>query len=292
MTIFPIKNFILNIAVVLTLLACIQTSLRAQVQDSIPTAVENVATISLLTCAPGAELYSIFGHSAIRVQDPSKGIDEVYNYGMFSFGTPNFYVKFVKGKLPYWVSKGNFPRFMREYEREQREVFQNELLLTSDEKKEVLAFLENNIKKENRVYAYDFFYDNCSSRIRDVLETTLGERLRWSPKEEKDYTYRNLLDLYLLDSHWSDFGIDLILGKPTDENADVRQQMFLPDFLKLNFESGEVNRNGTWKPLVGPATTLITFPLVASSTPLYKRPLGILLVLLVLIAGLSFWQQN
>ncbi len=267
-----------NIAVLLLLFAA-QVSFA---QDS------TGLKLSLLTCAPGEELYSIFGHSAIRIQNPQTGLDEVYNYGMFSFSAPNFYTKFVRGKLNYWLGKTTFERFVYGYQREERAVIENELLLTSEEKRKVIQFLNVNLRKANRFYKYDFFFDNCSTRIRDVLESVLGNQLVWSDEKAAQPTFDDLLNIYLVDSPWNDFGIDLILGKPTYDKADFRQQMFLPDFLKENMGNGTVNRNGTAVSLLGPSSRVIDFPHVLSSVPFYKRPWFLLSLLFVGLLFLSW----
>ncbi len=245
--------------------------------------------ISLLTCAPGAELYSLFGHSAIRVQDLSTGKDEVYNYGMFSFNTPNFYVKFFRGKLRYWLGKTTFQRFLRQYEYEERAVIENEFLLTAKEKYEVENFLRNNLRRENKFYSYDFFYDNCSSRIRDVMEEVLGDKLQWPEEaQEKLPSFRDQLDVYLIDNPWPDLGIDLVLGKPTDDPADFREQMFLPDFLKDNMSKGFVQRVGEKQNFLGPSKNVLAFPHVTPIVDFYKTPLFLFFCLFVLVAILGW----
>jgi len=274
------KNFLAIVALIFS----IQLS---HAQDS------SDVKISLLTCAPGAELYSLFGHSAIRVQDVSTGKDEVYNYGMFSFKTPNFYVKFFRGKLRYWLGKSSYQRFLRQYEYEERAVIENEFLLTPAENYAVESYLKNNLRKENRFYSYDFFYDNCSSRIRDVMEEVLGESLEWPAQGESTLpSYRDQLDVYLVDKPWPDLGIDLVLGKPTDDDADFRAQMFLPDFLKENMSKGVVRRKGlTERKLLGPDKNLIVFPHVSTSVAFYKRPAFLFTMLLLIVSFLS-WKQS
>src|SRR5690606_34037655 len=142
----------------------------------------------------------------------------VYNYGTFDFDTPNFYVKFARGKLNYILNVTTFDRFIRTYQIEGRWVKRQILNLTETEKQALFNFLENNALPENRDYKYDFFYDNCSTRIRDVLEYILGDKLHY-PENPADsvQTFRNLIDLYLTDLKWSDLGIDLALGAPTDK---------------------------------------------------------------------------
>jgi len=132
------------------------------------------AKVSLLTCSPGSELYSKFGHSAIRVYDPYEGTDIVFNYGLFDFNTPNFYLKFIRGKLPYQLGIQRFYNFMWDYQSEGRKVVETPLMLDLAAQRKLLDFLEYNYRPENRQYPYDFFFDNCASRIRDVVEQSPG----------------------------------------------------------------------------------------------------------------------
>ena len=135
------------------------------------------AQISVLTCGTGDQLYSSFGHSAFRVQDPNHGIDIVYNYGTFDFDTPNFYLKFAGGKLLYSLSRQHFANFLYTYQLENRWVKEQLLDLKTDDKNKLFGFLEENYKPENRYYQYDFIYENCSTKIPEVLRGVLGNSL-------------------------------------------------------------------------------------------------------------------
>ena len=231
-------------------LILVLASSQFSVFSSVPLS-EN-ARISLITCGPGGDLYSTFGHSAIHIYDTQAGIDKVYNYGTFDFDTPNFYTKFTQGKLNYTLAVSDFDRFIRTYQYEGRWVYRQDLRLTGEEKQAVYAFLENNALPENKDYKYDFFYDNCSTRIRDVFEDVLGKNLSY-PDENRDTTatFRQLIDLYLTNHPWSDLGIDLALGFPCDYEAGFRQKMFLPDYLMAGMENAVVTRDGSAEALVG-----------------------------------------
>lgn len=129
--------------------------------------------ISLLTCAPGEEIYSLFGHTAIRYEEPARGIDRVYNYGLFSFNTPNFILRFALGKTDYQLGVEDYRRFAAEYEYFGRSVWQQTLNLTVEEQQQLITLLEENYRPENRIYRYNFFYDNCATRPRDKVEESL-----------------------------------------------------------------------------------------------------------------------
>src|SRR5690554_3803016 len=148
-------------------------------------------SISLLTCGIGDELYSSFGHSAVRIIDHVKGTDEVYNYGTFNYADPNFYTRFTLGKLPYYLDKGTFEDFMYSYQQEKRSVKEQVFQLSLDQKLAIRDFLEQNYLPENRAYAYDFLFDNCSTRIRDLFTQALGPNFFWGEiLNNKQVSYR------------------------------------------------------------------------------------------------------
>jgi len=196
------------------------------------------AEISLLTCSPGTELYSIFGHSAIRVWDPVSGIDYVYNYGVFDFNTPNFYMKFVKGKLLYQIDRTSFNFFVYGYIRENRSVYQQILILSKKEKEQIFSALETNYLPQNRYYLYDFFYNNCCTKIIDLLESQVKDKNYFLHLDNPaNMTFRQNIAIYLSSKEWTKFGIDLVMGLPADKKMSVRESMFLPDNLMNNLNS-------------------------------------------------------
>ncbi len=210
------------------------------------------AEVSVITCGPGtAELYASFGHSAFRVLDLENKIDKVYNYGTFDFSTPNFYTKFVQGKLLYQLSSYNFGNFLKSYHRENRWVKGQVLDLDQVQVQKVFDYLEENAKPENRSYKYDFFYDNCSTKLYAVLEDALGEDLVFKSDFDKvNYSHRDLIELYMGHQPWADFGIDLALGADIDRKASSMEYMFLPDYVFEAFTSIEIKKNGKLDPVV------------------------------------------
>jgi len=197
-----------------------------------PSQLSPNAQISVITCGAGNELYSSFGHSAFRVQDSSQGIDWVYNYGTFDFNTPNFYSKFAHGKLLYSLSGSKFPNFLYTYQLENRWVKEQLLNLNENEKNALFRFLENNRKPENRDYKYDFLFDNCSTKIPEVLKKVLKDKLIFKEGHLEDqYTFRELIHQNLKTNSWASFGIDLALGAVIDKKASPKQHMFLPNYV-------------------------------------------------------------
>ncbi len=218
------------------------------------------STVSLLTGSPGNELYSTFGHSAIRVKDPASDLDIVFNYGTFDFSTPNFYLKFVQGKLLYILSVEPFESFHYSFQYQNRSVTEQVLNLDLMQKNRLYSMLLENYKPENRSYKYDFFFDNCATRIRDILGDALGDKLKYNyPREwqKGNITFRNLIDLYLGNLPWSDFGIDLALGVPTDHIAKPADFMFLPDFLSMALDSAVLVKGDATIPLVLSKTEIL-----------------------------------
>lgn len=242
---------------VLLLSLLFQAAVTAQVADSLTIANTD---ISILTCRSGDALYSTFGHTAIRIQNKELALDEVYNYGLFSFDTPNFYVKFMRGQLPYSLGRTQMQYFMREYQYEERSVLEQKLLLQAEEKQEVIRFLEQNILPENREYAYDFFYDNCATRVVDVYDVygSVGDSLTYD-SEIADRTFRDLLKENLHSLPWSEFGIDIVIGARADEKTDRREQMFLPIYLMKNLASAIVHRGRERSPLAAPSTIVLDY---------------------------------
>lgn len=244
--------------------------------------------ISLLTCDPGDELYSAFGHSAIRVVDPTTGQDLVFNYGTFDFNTPFFYVKFTQRTLDYMLSVSTFERFQVEYNYFQRNMREQVLDLNPDQARRLVLFLEENYRPENRFYRYDFFYDNCATRIRDAMETILGPQLDWNePVDAELKTFRNLIDEYVYPLPWADFGIDLALGSVIDRYATERKKQFLPDYMEAAFGRAMIVGDGPTRPLVKEAQVILDFPPRESEVDLFN-PYILWWVFAIAVMGLTF----
>lgn len=215
--------------------------------------ISNEAEISLLTCSPGNELYSLFGHSAMRLKDPVNKIDAVFNYGTFTFND-DFYYNFTMGKLNYKLGISSMDRFIRMYESEGRGVVEQTLDLDSVQKQSIADFLNWNSQPENKYYLYDFFYDNCSSILRDVLETALQGQVTFADLTKPSQpSYRNMIDNYLIYHSWGDFGIDLGLGLPCDKTPNYLEYMFLPDELHEAYDKATLDGH----PLVKQERTLL-----------------------------------
>jgi len=194
------------------------------------------SNISLLTCSSGDELYSVFGHSALRVSDDSLGIDIVFNYGTFDFNTPNFYLKFMNGDLEYMLASNTYNSFIRSYIRDNRSVKESVVDLTQTQKEQLWDYLLWNIRPENRFYRYDFFFDNCATRIRDII----FQAKQINPKDSSisvinGLTFRDYIHYYVDEKSWTAQGIDLLLGIKTDKQASYFDRAYLPVYLDSLF---------------------------------------------------------
>ena len=220
--------------------------------------VSDSVRVSLLTCAPGTEIYSLFGHTALRYENPAKGEDWVFNYGMFSFNTPNFVMRFVKGETDYQLGVIPYRYFEGEYAMRGSSVYQQELNLTSEEKEKIFRLLEENYRPANRTYRYNYFYDNCTTRARDKVEQGIAGKVVY-PKAMKERSFREIVREYTDGHEWSAFGIDLCLGSEADEPIDERRQMFAP-FYMLEFARGAmIHRADTIVPFVKAEKKLLDF---------------------------------
>lgn len=194
------------------------------------------ADISILTCSQGSELYSLFGHTAIRVADPQNDVDIVFNYGTFDFDTPGFYLKYAQGLLPYQLSISSYVSFIRNYQLDNRSVYSQTLCLDSLEKQKLVDLLIENYQPANRSYLYNFLFDNCTTRSRDIIQNSLNDKIEWKIKDS-DKSFWNLLDECMNISPWVQWGIHSILGQPGNREATTFEYTFLPDNLMLGLDS-------------------------------------------------------
>ncbi|MCL4482475.1 MAG: DUF4105 domain-containing protein [Bacteroidetes bacterium] len=249
------------------------------------------AKVSLLICAPGNEIYSYFGHAAIRVNDPLYEKDIVFNYGVFDFMAPHFYWRFAKGETDYMLAVQRMDSFMQEYHEEQRRVVEYELMLTPAERESLYEALVENYKPENRIYRYNHFDDNCATRVRDQLEKAVGGNIKYDTSGDERLSFRNLIDRYIQDNSWGGLGIKLALGIPTDRLANFSQKMFLPDYLGNDMARAQVIRGGIASPLTKPAQVIFDAPAFVPAFSL-TSPAVVILFFLVLVLALTFLERK
>ena len=249
------------------------------------------ARVSLLICAPGDEIYSYFGHAAIRVNDPLLGMDIVFHYGAFSFETPHFIWRFAKGETDYEIAKQRMSSFMKEFYDEKRSVTEYNLDFTSEEKQFLFDVLVENYKPENRVYRYNHFLDNCSTRLRDQIEKTVKGQIKYDTSGDESLTFRNLIDRYVVGNSWSGLGIKLALGYPTDRVTTFSEKMFLPDYLGNDLSKAVISRDGHQSPLISGSSMIIQAPMPDRSFSI-TSPAVVVLFFFLLTAGFTVWERK
>ena len=196
------------------------------------------ARISVLTCGGGSELFESFGHTAIRICDTAQNIDIVFNYGIFDFNTRFFYFKFAQGQLSYMLDASSFEAFMYEYSYYGRAVYEQVLNFSPQEKEAFLHRIVENYKLENRYYQYDFFQDNCATRVRDIIANSLENRsFPQTCSTKTRYSFRELFLPYTQNFLWWRLGIDIALGTVADRKASVWDCMYLPDDLMIQLDT-------------------------------------------------------
>ncbi|MDR2681269.1 MAG: DUF4105 domain-containing protein, partial [Tannerella sp.] len=220
------------------------------------------AQISLLTSSPiDDEVYTLYGHSALRVYDPEAKTDVVFNYGIFDFSRPNFIYRFAKGETDYKVGAYNFSYYLVEYIERGSEICEQVLNLLPEEKESLWQALVLNEQPENRVYRYNFFFDNCATRPAVMIENSIRGSIKYPashgdnpstkglPPAEQS-TFRDAINFCTRNHPWITFGCDLVLGAPTDRAMTLKETFFLPEYLRRTFDKARIERDGTTQPLV------------------------------------------
>ena len=197
-------------------------------------------TVSVLTCDKGNELYSLFGHTAIRIQDKENALDVVYNYGTFDFSTPNFYLKFIKGDLDYFVSCYAYNEFYFEYTLENRSIYEQVLNLTKEQKQNLFDSLNKSLAGNEKFYRYKFIDKNCTTMVVDKINQTLGEKSIGKVSTNKNISYRAILFPYLEQHFYENLGINIIFGSRVDEEG---RQLFLPNQLMESLSKAKFQGN-------------------------------------------------
>lgn len=254
------------------------------------------AYAALLTCGPGDEFYTTFGHTAIRICDPAQNIDQVYNYGMFSFNIDNFYWTFAKGDLDYWVLRYPFSIFIREYASEGRSVVMQRLNLDPQQLNNLYVALEWNILEENKYYKYDFFRNNCATLARDMIFNALGRRtVIHEQSSANDPSYRDEVERCTGNTlMWWKFGIDILLGARCDHPATNLEQMFSPLNMMAQFDT--LYFADTQEALAQPAVELLPetrTPLAPSFSPtLLFWLLCVVVIALTILSWTKGWKLH
>lgn len=277
-------------ATLLALLACLllAPSRTAWAQSSL----SDAARISLLTVLPGDDAPNMYGHSALRVRDPVRGFDVTYNYGTYDFGDPFFIPKFVYGDMRYFLDVGPYEQALRRYRYMRRPIIEQVLDLSPEERDALFQALQRNAQPQNRFYAYDFFFDNCSTRVRDLLKEVLSDRLQFDAYDPAPQSFRQLIAPYAADKSALDAGMNLLLGTPTDQLATPWQTMFLPDYLMAGFDAATIERDGVTQSLVARTDTLYWAEGYVRARPAVDWPWWIGWGLFALALGATLWEWS
>ena len=254
-----------------------QPDLFAQRMDSVE--------ISLLTCQPHDEIYSLYGHTAIRYHELwPKGIDVAFNYGVFDFRKPFFIGRFVLGWTDYELGAYPYTLFKEEYRRFGRMVTEQVLNLTTEEKLRLKNALADNHQDGNRIYRYNYFYSNCTTKARDIIEQCISGKLIYEPRDNYQPTYREMIHEMTKRHPWAAFGNDMLLGIRSDIKTDQRQQEFLPNNLMYDFDHARIFANGEYRPLVKERRVAVPagVQLLKSEFPLSPTACAIIISLLAL----------
>lgn len=245
----------------------------------------NTYRISILTCAQGEDLYATFGHSAIRVIDSINHTDIVYNYGTFNFNDPDFYIKFVKGDLLYFIEACDYNSFTMLYAYEHRSVNEQVLAVDSTEQNQIVAYLNENLLEQYKYYKYDFVNDNCATRVYQVFDQLFTQHLNCH-NVTLQKTHRSILNEMLVKQDWTRLGINLMLGKRVDQLITTKQSFFIPKYLEQGLKTTDLNN----KKLVMTENKLLQFDELATHDTHYNQPLLVFIALLLVLL-LSYYLR-
>ncbi len=238
------RTFLLLSAVVLTTQkAFANKAYRIEFFDSVE--------VSLLTCQPHDEVYSLYGHTALRWHDLRPGgFDLAFNYGVFDFKNPHFVARFVFGLTDYELGAYPYKYFLEEYRRFGSMVTEQVLNLTTEEKLQLHEALAVNLRPENKIYRYNYFYSNCTTKARDIIESCISGKIEYAEREDYTPSYRDMVHNMTRNNPWARFGNDLLLGIKADFKTDLRQQEFLPGNLLYDFDHARIYSEGAYRPLI------------------------------------------
>jgi len=248
--------------------------------------------VSLLTCSPHEEIYSLYGHSAIRWHQGD--IDLVFNWGMFSFSKPYFALRFVFGLTDYELAAYPYERFWPYYQQWGSSVTEQVLNLTNDEKRTLQHLLSENLKEENRVYRYNFFYNNCSTKPRDVIEKSIEGQVVYEDKNDFQPTFREMVRECNRNHRWSKFGNDMLLGVKADLATTRQEQEFLPMNLMTDFAHAQIYKDGVYRRLVKEQRLLVAPGVQVIEQDFFLTPteIAVLLLIISICIALYEWKSS
>lgn len=251
--------------------------------------------IGLITCSPHEEIYSLYGHTALRYHDLSTGMDYIFNYGVFNTKTPHFVTRFIFGLTDYELGLAPTRPFLDYYAKWGSQVTEQVLNLTNEEKQKIINALRVNYLPENRTYRYNYFYDNCSTRPRDIIEQNINGSINYHPRENYEPSFREMIRQQTRNHPWATLGNDLLLGIKADCRTSIREQEFLPANLRHDFDHASIIRDGKEVPLVKERRELITpgVQVIEEDFPLTPFQCSLLLLMItILITANDFYKKK
>jgi hypothetical protein len=277
------------------LAAVLLVSTDVKAQNDAVTAYYDSVEVSLLTCQPHEEIYSLYGHTALRYHDLKRNEDWAFNYGIFNFHAPHFVLRFVFGLTDYELGVIPTDIFKQEYRRFGSQVTEQVLNLTNEEKHAIHKALYENYRPENRVYRYNYFYDNCTTRARDMVERNINGQVRYQDNPDYEPTYREMVRECTMAHPWATWGNDFLLGIKADLKTDQRQQEFLPNNLLHDFARAQIIRtDGRYVPLVKETRQIVPsgVQIVEQDFPLTPTECAIILMIISLLVFAYEWKKR
>ncbi len=244
--------------------------------------------VSLLTCSPHEEIYSLYGHSALRWHSGEQDI--VFNWGMFSFNKPYFVLRFVFGLTDYELGAYPYDTFWPYYKKWGSSITEQVLNLTNDEKRQLQMALIENLKPENKVYRYNYFYNNCSTKPRDVIEQSIDGQVVYNEREGFEPTFREMVRECNRNHLWSKFGNDLLLGLKADLKTNRAEQEFLPLNLMVDFLNAQIYKDGQYRPLVKETRELVSPGVQRIEPDFILSPTEVALILLAISLAIAIYE--
>ena len=283
----------------LIFIMCLPIWMRAQENRSLTESTEHLATDSLeallLTCSPGTEVWQYYGHTALLIQSKHSG-DLVFNYGLFDFRTPNFTWRFILGETDYTVGHTSLEHFVEEYQQRGSAVRAAKLNLSQEEIIRLGGSIMTECMERGWTYRYNFFYDNCATRIRDKIEQCIEGEVIYDNDHIPQLSLRDIIHAYSAPYKWSTFGQDLLIGAPADLKADRITQEFAPEILEQHLNHAQIKReDGTLSPLITEKRTIVEGN-VTGQIPFKKglplSPFACVWILFLITVVLNMWDRK
>lgn len=250
------------------------------------------AQISLLTNAPWDEaVYSLFGHTSIRIKDPARNIDSVFNFGIFNISKKNFILLFIKGETDYIVAAIPYQYYLEDQKEKGTGVVEQVFNLTQKEKQDIFDALMVNILPENREYRYNYFYDNCATRPRNIIEKYIEGKINYTPTD-KDQTFRDLVRESVHVRSWMEFGIDLVIGADADKTITDREKDFLPIYLMNAYQGATIQGDSIQRSLLLSTNEILEPAPFKQDFPVTPLQVGFILLIITLLISYLSYQKD